>query len=100
MRSFILLALVVIVAPPARAAKRVTVQQLEQALTAATGGHKSDKDTVHLINSMELSERLTEVTRVRISQETVFKQCKGCTAQLPYRHCRQVLRHKRGQGLW
>jgi hypothetical protein len=56
------------VAPPARA--------------AATGGHKSDKDTVHLINSMELSERLTEVTRVRIETQLKMSSAASLALQL------------------
>jgi hypothetical protein len=80
MRSFILLVLAVIAALPARAGKRVTVSQLEQALTAASGAHKSDTDTVHLINSMELSERLNEVTLVRI--KTQLKMSSGVSLAL------------------
>jgi hypothetical protein len=58
MCSFILLALAVFAALPARAVKRVTVAQLEQALTAASSAHKSDTDTVHLIKAWNFQSGL------------------------------------------
>jgi hypothetical protein len=56
------------------------VSQLEQALTAAAVAHKSDTDTVHLIHSMELSERLNEVTLARIG--TQLKMSSGPSSAL------------------
>jgi VWFA-related protein len=51
---------------PAAAAKRVTVAQLEQALTASVAAHKQDAETAHQLLSMEVSERLTETTLGRL----------------------------------
>src|ERR1700730_5847551 len=45
----------------AGASKRVTVAQLEQALTAAHTAHRPDAEIVRQIDGLELSERLTEV---------------------------------------
>jgi VWFA-related protein len=44
----------------AGASKRVSVAQLEQALTAAHTAHKPDAEIAHQIDGLELSERLTE----------------------------------------
>jgi len=49
---------------PASAAKRLTVAQLEQALSGYSGGHKSDQDIARQIGGMELTERLTDLTLV------------------------------------
>jgi hypothetical protein len=54
-----LLALLAAMALPC-AAKRVTVAQLEQALTTASAARKNDADLAHMIGGMELTERLTE----------------------------------------
>ena len=48
------------------AAKRVTVAQLEQALTATVAAHKTDADLVRLIGGLELTERLTESSLSRL----------------------------------
>lgn len=45
----------------AGASKRVTVAQLEQALTAAQSAHRPDAEIARQIDGLELSERLTEV---------------------------------------
>src|ERR1700744_6102121 len=45
----------------AGASKRVTVAQLELALTAAHTAHKPDAESARQIDGLELSERLTEV---------------------------------------
>jgi hypothetical protein len=66
MRLLILLAVLASIALPAAAAKRVTVAQLEQALTAAVAAHKPDADIAHQILSMEVSERVTETTLGRL----------------------------------
>ena len=52
---------------PYAAAKRVTVAQLERALTAAHAAQKPDADIAHEIAGLELSERLTEATLDRIT---------------------------------
>jgi VWFA-related protein len=52
---------------PAWGAKRVTVAQLEQILTADAAAHKPDIETAKQIGGIELSERLTdgELSRLR-----------------------------------
>jgi hypothetical protein len=66
MRRWILLGLLAMITPPAGAAKRVTVAQLEQTLTAAAAAHKSDAEIVRLISGIALSERLSEATLDRL----------------------------------
>jgi VWFA-related protein len=63
----ILLALVAVLALPAYAAKRVTVEQLEQTLSAAIAAHAADAEIVRQIGDLELSERLTETTLDRFT---------------------------------
>ena len=53
--------------PYAGAAKRVTVAQLQQSLTAAQAAHRSDAETARLIGRFELSERLTQATLNRLA---------------------------------
>jgi hypothetical protein len=67
MRQLILLGLMAATALPAWAAKRVTVTQLEQKLTAVSAEHKPDPEVARLIAGMELSERLTEATLARLN---------------------------------
>ena len=59
MRRFVFLVLLASTALTAGAAKRGTVAQLDQALTAAYAEHKADADIARQIGNMELSERLT-----------------------------------------
>ena len=67
MRKLILLALVTVLALPAYAARRVTVEQLEQTLTAAIAAHTADADMVRQIGALELSERLTDAALNRFA---------------------------------
>ena len=67
LRKLILLALVAVLALPAYAARRVSVEQLEQTLTAAISTHTEDADMVRMINALELSERLTDATLNRFA---------------------------------
>ena len=68
MRRLILLVLLaLLVTSIAGAAKRVTVAQLEQALTAAHAAHKPDAEIARQIGGLELSERLTEATLNRLT---------------------------------
>jgi VWFA-related protein len=67
MRRLILLVLLASLAPIAGASKRITVAQLEQALTAAHAAHRPDADIARQIGSLELSERLTEATLNRLA---------------------------------
>ena len=56
-----------VLALPAYAAKRVTVEQLEQTLSAAIAAHAADAEIVRQIGDLELSERLTETTLDRFT---------------------------------
>lgn len=56
-------------ATPSWAAKRMTVAQLEQLLSAESGGHKNDGEIARKISGVELSERLTETTLARLSSQ-------------------------------
>jgi hypothetical protein len=67
LRSGLLLALIVALPIASPAAKRVTVAQLTQTLTADLGAHKPDADIARQIAGMELSERLTEATLARLA---------------------------------
>jgi len=68
MIAFVLFATVVV---PAAAAKRNTVAQLEQALTAANANHKADADIARQIAGIELTERLTEDTIERLNKKLI-----------------------------
>jgi VWFA-related protein len=67
MRRLMLLLFLALSVPYAGAAKRVTVAQLEQALTAAQTAHKPDPEIARQIGGLELSERLTEATLNRLT---------------------------------
>ncbi len=57
-----LLALITALTLASEGAKRITVAQLTQTLTAEVDGHKPDAEIAHKIAGMDLSERLTEAT--------------------------------------
>lgn len=59
-RRWMLLVLLASLTSIAGASKRVSVAQLDQALTAAHTAHRPDADIAHQIDGLELSERLTE----------------------------------------
>ena len=65
-------------AHPAGAGTRVTVAQLDQALTAAIAAHKPDAEIARQIASLELSERLTEASlnrlNIRLAQDALAAQ--------------------------
>ncbi len=67
MRRLILLVLLASIALPARAAKRTTVAQLQQALDAAHAAHRPDAEIARQISGIELSERLTESRLERLT---------------------------------
>ena len=69
MRRPIVLMVLGLMVLPAPAAKRQTVAQLEQALTAASAAHKPAAEMVRLIAGVELSERLSEVTAERLNAQ-------------------------------
>jgi len=58
----LLLALITALTLASEGAKRITVAQLTQTLTAEVDGHKPDAEIAHKIAGMDLSERLTEAT--------------------------------------
>ena len=62
MRRPILLALAALLVVPAGAARRVTVAQLAETLSAAAAQHRSDEEIARQVASLELSERLTPAT--------------------------------------
>jgi VWFA-related protein len=66
-RRLILLVLLASLASIAGASKRVTVAQLEQALTAAHTAHRPDTEIARQIGGLELSERVTEATLNRLA---------------------------------
>ncbi len=67
MRRLLSLALLSLITLHCVAAKRVSVSQLEQTLASDNTAHKPDAEIAHQINSMELSERLTESTLARLT---------------------------------
>ena len=67
LRRLISLALLSLIPFYAAAAKRITVSQLEQSLTASSAAHKPDAEIARQIGGMELSERLTEATLARLT---------------------------------
>jgi hypothetical protein len=69
MRRLILIILVAWAPLSAGAAKRLTVAQFEQQLTAAVGAHKPDAEIAREIGAAELSERITEIAFVRLNSQ-------------------------------
>ena len=67
MRRLIVIGLMAAVVLPAFAAKRVTVAQLEQSLTADAASHRTDEDVAHRLGDLELSERLSDATLDRFA---------------------------------
>jgi len=67
MRRLMLLVFLASLAPYAGATKRVSVVQLEQALTNTQSAHKPDADLARQIGEVELSERLSGATLNRLS---------------------------------
>jgi VWFA-related protein len=61
-----------LIARPVSAAKRVTVAQLEQALSAYSGSRKADQEIARQLSGMELTERLTDLTLVSLKAKTVL----------------------------
>ena len=62
-----MLALVAALALPAYAAKRVTVEQLQQILSATIAAHTVEADIVRQISELELTERLTDAALNRFA---------------------------------
>jgi hypothetical protein len=77
MRKFAVIFLIASIVPPACAAKRVSVDQLDQAVTA--GRARPDAEFAHQLADMELTERLNTAALARLQ------------AQLPGESSRQAL---------
>jgi VWFA-related protein len=69
MRRLFLIGLLAAGSMPAFAAHRVSVAQLEQALSSAVAKHHADSDIARQIGDMELSERLTDPTLDRLVKD-------------------------------
>ena len=67
MRRLMLMSLAAAVCLPAFAAHRITVAQLEEDLSTACAEHRSDADIAHMLDNVELSQRLTRVTLVGLA---------------------------------
>jgi hypothetical protein len=67
MRKLILAGLLVVMALPACAAKRVTVAQLEKSLAADLSSQMADADVARRVADLELTERLTDATLDRFA---------------------------------
>ena len=65
--SVILIGLMAVLVLPAIAAKRLTVAQLEESLSAENAVHHSDAELARQIGDFELSERLTDSTLNRLA---------------------------------
>jgi VWFA-related protein len=78
LRQLILLVTLAAFAHPAEAGTRVTVAQLDQALTAALAAHNPDAEIAGQISSLELTERLTEASlnklNIRLAQDALAAQ--------------------------
>jgi VWFA-related protein len=69
MRQALIPVLLVMMALPAWAGKRMSVEQLEQILNADGAAHKSDAEIARQIRIIELSERLTDRTLDRLNAQ-------------------------------
>jgi VWFA-related protein len=69
MRWILIAVLTAWAATPSWAAKRIAVAQFEQFLSAESRGHKTDTEIARKISGIELSERLTETTLARLTQQ-------------------------------
>jgi VWFA-related protein len=67
MRKLILLAAIAASALPADASRRVTVSQVEQALTAEIAAHRTDAEVARQVGDLEMTERLTDSTLQRFA---------------------------------
>src|SRR6266567_9021569 len=69
MRRFWVLCCLIVAWLPSFAAKRATVEQLEQTLVAARAAHKADGDTARQIGVLEPSERISDATLNRLTKQ-------------------------------
>jgi VWFA-related protein len=73
MRKLILFGLLAAMVLPVGAAKRITVEQLEQTLAAYNAAHHSDIEAARNIGKLELSERLTQETLDRLGTKLALE---------------------------
>jgi hypothetical protein len=66
MQKLIIIGMLVAAALPSMAARRVTVAELQQMLIDRHTAGKSDAETAVQVNSLELTEQLTNLTLERI----------------------------------
>src|SRR5271168_3226522 len=62
-----LLGMMAIMSIPALAAKRMTVEQLQQTIAAAQAAHRKDNDLVQQLAEVELTSRLSSATLSQLS---------------------------------
>lgn len=67
MRRLLLIGVIALSAGPLFATRRVTVDQLEQALSSAVAKHRSDEELARQLGDMQLSERLTTATLEKVA---------------------------------
>ncbi|KAA6457953.1 VWA domain-containing protein [Acidobacteria bacterium AB60] len=82
MRKVVLLAFIAALALTARAARRTSVVQLEEFLSAATAEHRADADIAHQIGGWEMSERLTQATLDRLAAHLALQPRTALALQL------------------
>ena len=82
MRRLVLLGLLAAIVMPACAARRITVAQLEETLASATAQNHPDFDVARLVGTLELSERLTDLTLARLSSEMKLQPRTALAVQL------------------
>jgi len=68
MSRWLTLVVLAIIALPCLAAKRVSVVQLEQTLSAMADAHRTDAETATQIGALELSERISNATLEKLTK--------------------------------
>ncbi|MGO9339455.1 MAG: VWA domain-containing protein [Terracidiphilus sp.] len=68
MRELILLVILAASVVPAGAARRITVEQLEQTLDAGAAAHRTDTEIARQLGELEVSERITDATLERFAR--------------------------------
>ena len=76
------LGLLAIMTLPSWAAKRVSVAQLEQTLSAMAGAHRTDAETAIRIGTLELTERISDATLDRLTKQYARGAQTSVTLQL------------------
>ena len=86
MRRLILLLLVATVAFPAAAARRMTVLQLEKALSSDFADHRPDGEIARKLGEVEMTERLTEITLGKFAKSLSLGPRTALAQGLPNRY--------------